>query len=397
MKTQDLATAQPDFLLSTTTVPQRNQLLIDCAANNDLAGLQKLITAEPAIVKRAGEDAFAKACGAGHLDVVKRLHTLGVKVDGFLFDDSNPAVTIAQYPLHCAFENSQWVVAQWLVDHGAKVMHMPRVLANMINHAPALFALMLKDIPYIAAYETPVSARTGSDDKVHADALAAVLDVIAHHDNAPYAALLRDAGLSARSLYDVAMKKHAYAILRDLYQHGYRPDPAQMAAHKQILATAQNNAEGIEQVTALIAAGVHADNHLQLDDATLAACQRDFTQSFAAGDDVPAALLLARAGAFPRVVAPALPQAGMDLLQLQDTHGATLIDVLVARGEEMQIFDPAIWRGNFAQAAALHAQLPTVVRESCDLAAISAQFGRYRMGVPQARFKFGRTGTGGQA
>ena len=395
MTAVDLPSIDIDFLLSSTTALQRGQMLITCATNNDITGLQKLITAEPAVVKRSGEDAFAAACGKGHLDAAKRLHALGVKVDGFLFDDSNPAVTIAQYPLHCAFENSQWDVAQWLLDHGAKVMHMSRVLGNMVNKTPALFRQMLKDVAYIKSYETPEATRTTLDEKIHADALGGALETIAYNDYTAYSAIALEEGLSPRSLYDVAMKKHAYAILRDLYVMGYRPDVDQMNAHVALMDGETREVERAERVRELVQAWVHADNHLLLDSQTLQNCRAQLSQGFDVGVDVPAALVLARGGEFSRDVAPLLPQAGIDLLLLKDCHGATLIDTLVVRGELLQVFDPAIWRGNFAQAVALHGQLPDNIQARIDLTAVSASFGRYRMGSGNARFKLPHQGKGG--
>lgn len=395
MNTQDLATVQADFLLVSTTPFLRNLMLIECAEKNDMTGLQKLITAEPAVVRRAGEDALAAACAKGHLDIVVRLHTIGVKVDGFFFDDNNPSVTITQYPLRCAFENNQWHVAQWLVDHGAKVMPVPRVLENMVGKTPALFALMLKELPYIKAYEAPVDEGLTFDVLTYTGALSAALDVIARNDCADYAALALHAGLSPHSMYDVAMAKHAYAILRDLYVSGYRPDADQMAAHMALIDAAPSSA-GVqaEQVRALVQAWVHADNHLQLDPATKQGCVTALTHGYDSGAEIPAALVLTRGGAFASAVAQYLPQAGMDLLLLKDRHGATLLDALMVRGELAQVFDPAIWGGDFAKAAGLHAQLPNGARKLVDLAAVSARFGRYRVGAGHSRFKLPSAGKG---
>lgn len=392
MKTQDLGAATIDFLLSSTTDAQRKQMLIECAGNNDLQGLQKLITAEPAIVGRGGEDALAVACGKGYLEVAQRLHMLGVRVDGFLFDDNNPAVTISQYPLHCAFENSHWDVAQWLIDNGAKVMHMPRVLANMVNKAPELFRHMLHELPYIAAYQKRETAVAGSDDKVMGDALLSALEVIAYNEYTAFAKTALEKGLAPYDLYEVAIKKHSYAILRDLYESGYRPDAAQKAAHIAFLDAGGNEAQRAARVRELLDAWTYADNHQTLDEQTLVQHRDVLAAGFDAGGDVPAAIALARGGAFLREVAHLLPQAGIDLMLLQDSHGATLAETLAVRGELVQAFDPAAWRGDFGRAVTMHAALPEHLRTQIDLAVVSAAFGRYRIGTPSARFKLGRGG-----
>ncbi len=393
MNAQDLPTATIDFLLASTTQAQRKQMLIACADGNDIDGLQKLITAEPAIVRAAGEDALAAACAKGHLAVAQRLHALGVKVDGFLFDDSNPAVTIAQYPMHCALENSRWEVAQWLIACGAKVMHMPRVLGNMVNAAPVLFRHMLHELPYIASLEKPAELRTGMDEKAMADALLAALEAIAHNEYADDAAIALQEGLPAHTLYDVAMKKHAYAILRDLYERGYRPDAAQKAAHLALLEEAGADNMRAARVRELMQAWVHADNHQVLDAQTLAhSCRVLAAQSLHSAEGAQAAFALTRSGAFLRVVAPLLPQAGINLLQAQDEHGATLAEVLAVRGELAQAFDPAAWRGDFALAAAMHGQLPQHLQAQVDLGRVRSAFGRHRIGTPMPCFKLAPAG-----
>lgn len=392
MKTQDLETATIDFLLSSTTDAQRKQMLIECAGNNDLQGLQKLITAEPAIVRRAGEEALAVACGKGYLDIAARLHMLGVRIDGFLFDDSNPAVTISQYPLHCALENSHWDVAQWLIDNGAKVMHMPRVLGNMVNKAPQLFRHMLHELPYIAAYEKRETAVAGSDDKVMGDALLSALEVIAYNEYTAFATIALEEGLAPRDLYDVALKKHSYAILRDLYEAGYRPDAAQKAAHIAFLDADGNEPQRAGRVRELLNAWTYADNHQTVDEQTLVQHRDALATGFDAGGDVPAAIALARGGAFLREVAHLLPQAGIDLMLLQDSHGATLAETLAVRGELSQAFDPNAWRGDFNRAVAMHGALPEPLRAQVDMARVSAAFGRYRIGMPAAQFKLQKGG-----
>lgn len=400
-----------DFLMANTSPAQRALWLTACAARADMAGLQKLITADPALIRRAGEEALVAACGKGHLEIVKRLHALGTPIDICVFDDSNPSVTLLLYPLQYAFENGQWHVAQWLIDHYStdKLVELSYLLARTVPAAPSLFRGLLRSLPYIPSLETPVAQRKAADVKKLAGALEDALETIAAGDRADFAAVLRAEGVSCARLYEAAMKKHSCAILQTLYYSGYRPDRAQMAVHMALLDGEIIDIGRAAQVRALVQAHIHADTHSSLDAALLQECRQALAQRFdalVAGE--PAVIHLTRGGAFLREVAPMLMRDGAKILLLADCHGSTLVEMLQARGEVMQIFDPALWKGNFAAAATVHAGLPYDIRAEIDLGTINAAFGRYRLsrgmgpgsasGAQQSakRFKIARKKPGGR-
>lgn len=386
-----------EFLLAQTTPGQRKELLLACAKTNDVTGLQRLLTAEPALLKRAGEDAVAQACIYGHLAVVERLHRLGARINGFLFDDSNPAVTISQYPLYCAVDNGKWDVAQWLIANGASLKELgyqPRLLANSVNKSPSIFRALLQTHPYIAAFEKAKAEQTGANEKGLSDGVWTSLEVIAYNEFAEYAQILIDEGLAPAHVYEAAMKKHSYAVLRDLYVAGYRPDKVQLITHYALIESEEREVERAAGVRSLLDAWVHKDNHINPDADQLARYRAALHQDpCVVLDGVPVVMHLTRSGCFKSDVAPLLASpAGSALMQLTDQHGATLSDVLVVRGELAEAFAPAIWRGDFMAATALYRSLPGNIQTHVDMSALSAAFGRYRMGAGTARFKLGKGG-----
>lgn len=391
MDIKDLVTVTTEFLLASTSAVQRQQMLVECAGKNDMTGLQKLITAEPALIKHVGQDAMAQACAYGHLDIVKRLHTVGAPLDNTKFYHSIPIVAVEQYPFYCAVKNGHWHVAEWLVSNGAKAVHVQRALERMAPVAPALFRHMLATIPYVSTSEKASRGETSVGEKGIAETFDHAVEAICSGEHAGFAKILVEAGMSASTLYDVAMRKHSYTVLRELYVAGYRPHLQQRHAHEAALHQEMLDTEGAARVRSLIEAWLYAGRHVSRDEAMLAVCRaviaRDFTGTLAEYNDIPAAIFLARAGHFLRDVAPLLPRAGVALLLLTDRHGVSLAETLLVRGEIYQIFNPVIWNGRFAPARALYAVLPVHIQARVDLNVVSAAFDRYRMGGRSARFK----------
>lgn len=360
--------------VSDATPAQRREMLAAAARKGDLALLQSIVAHDKEVLKRSGETAMAEACGEGHLEVARWLQAQGVKIDGFFFDDENPGVTIAQYPLYRAVDALRWPVVHWLLSQGAKISHQPRLLGNLVNADMELFTHVLATLPYIAAANKPEGDRD-REESIHASAVMAALRVVTYNDYLPYAEALMQAGLDPAIIFeDTLQHNESFKILRALYVAGFEPTAQQLARQETALVMEMSK-EKTGEVKKLVKAWKHPAPLQPVADELRALCANALADTpgvWLRDTPMPVVVALTRGGHFMADVAPLLPKHGAALLLQRCHYGVSPADILAGRGELQQVFSAEIWRGHEAEARQLYQQLPAHLQAQVDFSLLSA-------------------------
>lgn len=358
----------------------RRHIWLSAAKAGDVTFMGELLEQDAKLVADCGDEAFAAACGAGHLAAAQWLCAQGV-----------PATSRQHENTLAAAENGHWRVVEWLMDQGTAMLLPWFPLKILVPEEPALFARMLKQTPYISAIRRAPAQRM-QGELLLAQALTDAMEKISAQDNQAFAAILLDAGLDASALYEQQIRANGFKILRHLYVSGYRPTADQQARH---------NAAMVLEMSSLHISMVRALTKAWEQVALVKPIEAGRREAFVAlmqelpaaqVQNTPVVLLLAQAGHFGDI-AHLLPRHGAALLLARAHSGLSPADILASRGELHGVFTAEIWQGHEAEAKALWQALPAHLRAQVDYSQLAVSLRRSQLDRPdRKRFKLGKGG-----